>query len=825
MNIPDPNFISKKKVFALMVGLTILIVIGGVIYYNIQSDNIRKQKYDELRAIADLKVVQIENWFRERSSEVNLVARSPGLEESVKKCIRDTHNLVLKNEMLKKLSFYQNELDYDNIFLVSTNKKIILSVKPVKESFNPLTLEKLDEAYKKGKLVFTDLYISEKDSQIHYDIIAPVKKKNNEFQALLVFRRNPQKYLFPMINRWPTPSLTAETLIIRPEKDSVLFLSNLRFKKDTALKFKIAKSNTRIPSVQAALGNIGIFEGIDYRGKEVISESHRISSTNWVLITKIDKSEIFSDLNVRAIMISGFSLLLIIIAGVSIAYFYSSSQRKMYHQMYKKENELQRKIQESESRLRSTFDSMLEGCQVIGHDYRYLYLNDEVVRQSHLTKEELLNKTMMECYPGIENTNLFKVISRCMQQRIPAYIDNVFTFSDGTQGFFKLDIEPVPEGVLILSENITENKIAEEKLRESNKRFNRLVSELKDIVWTVSIDRTTLYDVNDTVEEIYGVPKSVVKTNLNYWKEVVHPDDLKIVEESEKELWENGKSSAEYRIRRPDGKIVWLLDRKTLIYNDEGKPIQIGGISSDVTERKNIELELRAAKEKAEEMNRLKSSFFANMSHELRTPLTGINGLADYLRHELKDPEFKEVVESIYFSGKRLAETINSILDFSKIDAEKTKLIFEFADLVKETGEIISLFIKTAEGKGLALKFYYNTPIIVTRIDPVAYRSIMNNLISNALKFTEKGEVKVELIKDENKLEIKVKDSGIGISRDNHRIIFEEFRQVSEGMGRSFEGTGLGLSITKTLVEKMGGTISLDSEIGKGSTFTIIFPV
>lgn len=235
--------------------------------------------------------------------------------------------------------------------------------------------------------------------------------------------------------------------------------------------------------------------------------------------------------------------------------------------------------------------------------------------------------------------------------------------------------------------------------------------------------------------------------------------------------------------------------------------------------------ELKTALEKAEEMNRLKSNFLANMSHELRTPLVGILGFSEFLAEELNDPKQKEYVETILKSSNRLSETLNLLLELSKLESENIDFKFDKVDIVSETDEIIRQFSKIAEKKGLYIKSVYNKPSIIINIDSRAYRSIINNLINNAIKFTESGGVIVDICSLENYVLIKVKDTGIGIAKENFQIIFDEFRQVSEGLGRNFEGTGLGLNITKKLVNKFGGEISVESEVGKGSTFIVTLPV
>jgi signal transduction histidine kinase len=235
--------------------------------------------------------------------------------------------------------------------------------------------------------------------------------------------------------------------------------------------------------------------------------------------------------------------------------------------------------------------------------------------------------------------------------------------------------------------------------------------------------------------------------------------------------------------------------------------------------------ELIIAKEKAEDLNRLKSNFLANMSHELRTPLIGINGFADFLRQDLVDPGLKSMAENIYISGNRLSETVNLILDLSKLESDKMEFSHKQIDIVNQTEELVSLFKEAAHKKGLFIKSSSSQPSIFINTDEQAFRSIINNLINNAIKFTNKGGIAADISLKDNFVEIKVTDSGIGIPKKYHDIIFDEFRQVSEGFSRNFEGTGLGLNITKKLVEKAGGEISIDSEPNKGSTFIVKLPV
>lgn len=248
----------------------------------------------------------------------------------------------------------------------------------------------------------------------------------------------------------------------------------------------------------------------------------------------------------------------------------------------------------------------------------------------------------------------------------------------------------------------------------------------------------------------------------------------------------------------------------------------------DVTERKKAIEALIAAKEKAEEMDRLKTNFLANMSHELRTPLIGILGFSEMLSENLAGTPEEEFAKVIYTSGNRLHETLNKILDLTQIESQKLTVNKSEIEIVKKVAEEVKLFEKAAEQKGLTLKIESSADYIVAELDETLLRQILNNLLSNAVKYTNQGGIVVKLKSEHTPesgiIQIAISDTGIGISKQNQMYIWEAFRQESEGFGRAFEGTGLGLTIAKKFIEKLGGEILLESEEGKGSTFTLRIP-
>jgi len=277
-----------------------------------------------------------------------------------------------------------------------------------------------------------------------------------------------------------------------------------------------------------------------------------------------------------------------------------------------------------------------------------------------------------------------------------------------------------------------------------------------------------------------------------------------------------------------DGSEKPVILSGSMMKDNDGKINGAVLIAVDISERKKFEAGLIEAKERSEELSNLKSHFLRNMSHEIRTPLTGILGYTELLMTTAIDSDQKELLEKILLSGQRLGHTLNSILDLSKLESESFKTKPERTDLKEILEKIDSYYSSIAEDKGLGFKTVISADKTVAMIDPQLFRQVLNHLLDNAFKFTTAGSVKLHVSNrirnGEYLIDIAVVDTGIGISEKNYKMIWEEFRQESEGMNRGYEGTGLGLTITKRFIEKMGGKIDLQSEKGKGSTFTLTLP-
>ncbi|NCN08488.1 MAG: response regulator [Leptospira sp.] len=379
-------------------------------------------------------------------------------------------------------------------------------------------------------------------------------------------------------------------------------------------------------------------------------------------------------------------------------------------------------------------------------------------------------------------------------------------------------------------QDITNDYNTKELIKKKEEQLSIILDSLEEVVWAVSLpDYIPLY-TSKSFEKLYGREVKEYYKNINIWKEVVHKDDLSTIVEFEKSLIYFQYSTANYRIMRPDGSIRWVENTTKIIKDDTGKPIYITGMLIDITEKKEIENQLVNLKEIAEAASKAKSDFLANMSHEIRTPLNGVIGFSEMLMNSKLDPSQRRYMNIVNQSAHSLLDLINDILDFSKIEAGKMELNREKVDRVDLIEQSLDLVKYKAIEKGLDLVIdidYEN--FLIIEADPLRLRQILVNILSNAIKFTSKGEVEISskilsMNKELNllKIEFSVKDTGIGISKEDQGKIFEVFSQADSTTSRKYGGSGLGLSISNNLLSLMDSKLNIESDTGRGSKFSFI---
>lgn len=377
-------------------------------------------------------------------------------------------------------------------------------------------------------------------------------------------------------------------------------------------------------------------------------------------------------------------------------------------------------------------------------------------------------------------------------------------------------------------QDVSEKKHIEQEAMQQQARFRTLKSEMPDVVWTASADGSTIYEVNDAFETIYGVPKQTLYDHPLLWDSFVHPEDRPKAKQSAEELIEKGRSEMVYRIIRPDGQIRWLMDRKRLVYDEHGAVTQFGGIASDITEDRMREEALLEARNRAEESDRLKSAFLSNISHELRTPLNSIIGFAHVLGEALQNnAELYEHTEFIAQNGERLLHLLNQIVAYSTMASGNKSVQNEAFILYEAVDRVYKKSLTEANNKGLELKCLATSEDQRIRVtnDVALFEEALMQLLNNAIRFTQEGGVELGVYAEGAQVVCYVRDSGIGIAEAHWPRLFDPFYQSNNSFDRGYEGAGLGLALCKAYCDLMGVDLRFETEVGVGTTFYLRVPM
>ena len=496
-------------------------------------------------------------------------------------------------------------------------------------------------------------------------------------------------------------------------------------------------------------------------------------------------------------------------------------------------------LRASEERYHQVLENMLEGAQIIGFDWRYQYVNDAAAGQGRQAKENLLGRTMMEVYPGIEQAGLFTVMQDCMSNRVCHHMENEFVYPDGFKGWFELSIQPIPEGIFILSMDITERKRAEKEIRqlnvdleerikertaqlqESEEKFSKAFLNSPAAVSIASLPDGRYINVNDALAKLTGYNKEELLGHTSVELGLVDQASRdKIIEATRKYGFAR---NVEIQIRTKSQQTAEVLASIEQI-EIGGKPCMLS-VNYDITENKRAEAKVRQLNRDLEQRqveleaaNKELEAFSYSVSHDLRAPLRSIDGfsyavLEDY--GQFLPPQGRNYLERVRGAAQRMAELIDDLLNLSRIT--RASLQYKSFDLSGMVGDIA----RALQGSQPERKVGFSiAPDLLVEADPNLMRIALENLLGNAWKFTSKQEhavIEFGIQNKEKRPAYFIHDNGAGFDMAYAGKLFGVFQRLHSM--NDFPGTGVGLATVKRIVNIHGGEIWAESAEGKGATF------
>lgn len=882
----------------IMLGLAVAIAAAGYAYYLGEKNRAVAAGFDELAAVAGLKVGLIDWWRRERLDNARIIAKMSWFIEQARKIRDEVEDPVAVAGVAARLRGLREFREYESIALVSSDGRELTRSPADSPPLEPHVLSMAINSLRNGSPALSDMYLPEgSNARIQISLMAPIiPEAAGSPGVALVLRIDPFIRLYPMIQAWPTASSTAETVLVRREGGEVVFLNELRHRKGTAMTLRIPLLRTDLPAAVAIRGEPGRMRGLDYRNVRVLAAFRSVPDSPWSLVAKIDEWEVLSPVHRRARMILLVTLGFMLAAGAIVVLLF----RRQGERAARRELEVEQERRAIAERFAVLSRHANDVIMLVDENDRIVEANDKALATYGFPRETLIGRLTTEFRPPAERAGYPAAAERAAREGGAIY-ETVHLRADGTTFPVEISLRLVEaEGkrrFLAIVRDITERKRAEERVLRLNRIF-RLLSEINQAIVRTP-DRERLLEVvcriasdvggfrlawigwvdpvtGDLRPEFAAGPVRDFIRDAQIGareaplvqgpagraiRERCHVVVNEIATDPGMRSWRPQAATAGLRSTAAFPLLVEGASTGALsLYSsepgffDEEEVRVLDEVATDISyalhglrieaDRKravaeivrlNAELEdrvrdrtlrLEEANRKLLDLDRLKSMFIASMSHELRTPLNSIIGFSGILLQEWAGPlnaEQRENLAIVQRSGRHLLALINDVIDISKIEAgmiERREEDFDVADVMKEAAEAVA---GDATGKGLEISL--DAPPTPYRGDRRRLLQCVLNLMSNAVKFTERGRIDAAVRRDGAGLEISVRDTGIGIPAADLPRLFQPFTRLDSALRSRVLGTGLGLYLTrKLLAEVFHGEVTAESEPGRGSRFAIRMP-
>lgn len=827
--------VKKGLWFLVFAVASILIFILGFAQLCSERTHVYTLWGQELTSVGTLKASQISVWRKERLADAIRFAQGPTLTRAIDRA--DPEDLRLMLNLNRKEAFYEDAL------LVSPVSDILYSASPSPEPLGETSRQAVGRAIATHKSALSDIYKG-KDGLFRIDVAAPVKDTSNKPVAAFVLRCAAADYLYPLIESWPGPSKSAETLIVRREGDTAVSLNMVRHKSDTALNLRLPLAHTHLPAVKALLGTSGIVHGTDYRGEKVLADVRPIPQSDWFIVTKVDKREILHDFRIRALIIFGFVVLGVLLAAATVAYVLRNKQAALFQSLYRAEQEQRLANQKFRTILYSIGDAVIttdeEGC----------------VQQMNPVAEQLTGWAEAEAQ-GLSLDEVFKIVHE--ETRIPVQnpvfrvlregqivgLANHTTLISRQGKEFPISDSGAPirdsrgeiAGVVLVFRDQSAERAAQKTLAERERQLSTLTNNLPGIVYRCHFDTYwTMTFISKGCKELTGYEASDLIDNAHTsYFDLIHPEDRQYVWDMITRLIKEQRTfTLEYRITTADGAEKWVWERGCAVIKADGSIEAIEGFITDITKTKLAAIEQADLEDQLRQSQKLEAigRLAGGLAHDFNNTLSVILGNAELAGDQLgaSSPVHTELTE-ILKAGKHATALVSQLLGFASKQPVKPRGLDLNATIEKSC-----LMLKNLLGESIDLAWVPGKDIWPVWVDPSQIDQILMNLTINARDaISGKGRItlatdNIHLNRNDGNLagvktagdyvRITVSDTGCGMDTSTQAQIFEPFFTTKP----QEIGTGMGLPTVYGIIKQNSGFIHVDSQPGKGTRFQIDLP-
>ncbi len=574
-----------KWIAAYLAAAAVLAAAGTLFALYLRSD-VRRRAQEEISAVADLKAEQIGNWVEERLADAGTAAESPFFSREAARYLAAPDDLELKVNLLSWMQSRMENYGYVSSFLLDAEGNAALSLNPRGDPVGEYARGLALECMAKGAPSISDLHRGEGNEEIHIDLVVPVAATPNAAPAgALLLRIDHHDFLYPFIQSWPTPSETAETLLVRREGDEVVFLNELRHRSGTALQLRLPLGEEDLPAARAALGEEGAMEGVDYRGVEVLAATRSVPGTGWRLVAKVDASEVYSPTTLRVSLAVALTLIVVLALGFAFALAWTRRQAELYRRQCRLESERAALARHYEYLTRYANDIII----LMDTDWRIAEVNQRAVQAYGYSREELIGMPAANLRSPAERPRFAQTV-RDLDLSNGTIIETEHMRKDGTvfpveisARIIEVDGDRFYQGII---RDISERRRMEAELRASEEKYRLLFRHAPIGVFQYDLN-LVITDCNDRFVEILRSSRErLVGLDMNRLRDRSVLPAIRAALEGIEGLYEGPYAATTSEAH------VFVSLRTTPLRDAGGAIIGGVGIVEDITERKRIREEL-----------------------------------------------------------------------------------------------------------------------------------------------------------------------------------------------------------------------------------------